>query len=104
MQVITPVQYNSTSERRVVPIIVGAIYQLIPSMGGQYIILTGVDRKYAYAKGWGNNFADIKIRIKRFPEIVIKAVGYTSSGSALRLVGENGYVLMLSGDRIGLFE
>lgn len=99
-----PVQYNGTSERRVVPLIVGAIYQLIPSMGGQYIILTKVDGRYAYASGWDNNYADIKIRKSRFPEIVIKAVDFTSSGSALRLVGETGYLLMLSGDRIGLFE
>lgn len=99
-----PVQYYGTSERRVVPIIVGAVYQLIPSMGGQYVILSAVDGRYAYVKGWGNNEADIKIRLKRFPEIVIKAVSYAISGSALRLTAEDGYVLMLSGDRIGLFE
>lgn len=104
MQVITPPQWSGTSERRDIPLIVGAIYQLIPSMGGQYIILTALDSRYAYASGYDQNFADIKIRKSRFPEIVIKAVDYTSSGSALRLTGENGYVLMLSGDRIGLFE
>jgi len=99
-----PVQYNSTSERRQVPLIVGAVYQLIPSMGGQYVIVRGVDRKYVYISGYDNNYADIKVRIRRFPEIVIKVIGYTSSGSALTLVGEVGYVIMLSGDRIGLFE
>lgn len=99
-----PVQYNSTSERRVVPLILGAVYQVIPSMGGQYIQLVRMDGRYAYAVGYGNNFADIKVRIKRFPEIVEKLVGYSASGSALRLTGEDGYVLMLSGDRIGLFE
>lgn len=99
-----PVQYNSTSERRVVPLILGAVYQVIPSMGGQYIQLVRMDRRYAYAVGYGNNFADIKVRLKRFPEIVEKIVGYSASGSALRLTGEDGYILMLSGDRIGLFE
>lgn len=99
-----PQQWLSTSERREVPIIVGAVYQLIPSMGGQYIMLDRVDRKYAYASGYGAHKASIQVRIKRFPEIVMKVVGYTSSGSALRLTGQDGYVLMLKGDRIGLFQ
>lgn len=97
-----PVQYNSTSERRVVPLILGAVYQVIPSMGGQYIQLVRMDSRYAYAVGFGNNTADIKVRLKRFPEIVIKIVGYGTEGYALRLTSEDGYVLMLSGDRIRL--
>lgn len=104
METAKPVQYNSTSERRNVPTVVGAVYQLIPSMGGQYVQLARVDRRYAYVVGYGDNEASITIRIKRFPEIVEKIVGYTQSGSALRLTGENGYVVMLTGDRIGLFE
>lgn len=104
METSQPVQYNSTSERRNVPVVLGAVYQLIPSMGGQYVQLTRMDRRYAYASGYGDNIADIRIRIKRFPEIVEKIVGYTQSGSALRLLAEEGYVLMLTGDRIGLFE
>lgn len=99
-----PTQENSLTERRVVPLIVGAVYQLIPSMGGQYIVLTKVDKRYAYATGYGPHFADIKVRLRRFPEIVIKVVDYKGSGNALRLTGEDGYVILLSGDRIGLFD
>lgn len=99
-----PVQKNSPVVRRQLPLLVGAVYQLIPSMGGQYIVLTKVDRKYAYASGFGPHQADIKVRLRRFPEIVIKIVDYKGSGTALLLTGEPGYVLMLSGDRIGLFN
>jgi len=100
-----PTQKNEIVVKRQIPLVVGAIYQLIPSMGGQYIVLTKVDKRYAYAVGYDHHFADIKVRIKRFSEIVIKMVGSTyTGGSALLLTGESGYVLMLTGDRIGLLE
>ncbi len=99
-----PVQWNTNVVRRTVPLIIGGVYQLIPSMGGQYIIITAIDRRYVYAIGYGEHHtADIKVRIKRFPEIVIGLVGFDGTGSALRLTAEDGYVIMLSGDRIGLF-
>lgn len=100
-----PTQYNEDAKRRVIPLIPGAIYQLIPSMGGQYIVLTKVDRRYAYASGIENHTADIKVRRARFPEIVIKMVdGSATSDSALALTGEVGYIIMLGGERIALFE
>lgn len=97
-------QKNEMVVPRVVPLIVGAIYQLIPGMGGQYVVLTDVDKKYAYASGVENHFADIKVRKYRWPEIVIKMVGYMSSGNALRLAYEDGYVKMLDGSRIAVMQ
>lgn len=96
-------QTNEIAVPRNVPLIVGAVYQLIPSMGGQYVQLVAVDRKYAYAVGYGGyHFADLKVRKYRWPEIVIKMVGYGTSGSALLLTGEVGYVRMLDGSHIGI--
>ena len=99
-----PVQNNEDVVPRNIPLIPGAIYQLIPSMGGQYIVLTSVDRRYAYASGYGPHFADIKVRKKRLPGNVIRLLdtGFVST-SALLLTGEPGYVRMLDGSRIGLF-
>lgn len=97
-------QTNEIVVPRNVPLVVGAVYQLIPSMGGQYVQLVAIDRKYAYAVGYGEgHFADIKVRKYRWPEIVIKMVGYSTSGSALLLMG-GGYVRMLDGSRIGIIE
>lgn len=97
-------QKNELVVPRTVPLVVGAIYQLIPSMGGQYVTLTHLDRKYAYARGVENHIADIKVRRYRWPEIVIKMVGYQSSGSALRLAFEDGYVKMVDGSRIAVMQ
>ena len=98
-------QTNEIAVPRVVPLVVGGVYQLIPSMGGQYVQLTRVDRKYAYAVGYGDyHQADLKVRKYRWPEIVIRLVGYSTSGNALRLTGEVGYVKMLDGSRVGIFE
>ena len=98
-------QTNEIAVPRVVPLVVGGVYQLIPSMGGQYVQLTRVDRKYAYAVGYGDyHQADLKVRKYRWPEIVIRLVGYSTSGNALRLTGEAGYVKMLDGSRVGIFE
>lgn len=98
-------QKNEIVVPRVVPLIVGGVYQLIPSMGGQYVQLTHVDRRYAYAVGYGGyHQADIKVRKYRWPEIVIRIVGYSTSGSALLLTGEAGYVKMLDGSHIGIME
>lgn len=98
-------QTNELVVPRKVPLVVGAIYQLIPSMGGQYVRLTHLDRKYAYAAGYGGyHHADLKVRKYRWPEIVIKMVGYGTSGSALLLSGEAGYVKMIDGSRIDIME
>lgn len=98
-------QTNELVVPRVVPLVIGAVYQLIPSMGGQYVQLTRLDRKYAYATGYGGyHYADLKVRKYRWPEIVIKMVGYGTSGSALLLSGQAGYVRMLDGSRIGIME
>lgn len=96
-------QKNEIAVPHKVPLVVGAVYQLIPSMGGQYVQLVAVDRKYAYAVGYGGyHFADLKVRKYRWPEIVIKMVGYGTSGSALLLTGEVGYVRMLDGSHISI--
>lgn len=96
-----PVQRNSPVKRRVVSSVVGGVYQLIPSMGGQYIQIIRKDRRYVYAVGYGPHTADIKVRIRRWPEIVIKRVdiGDVVQG-ALLLSGEPGYVILLSNGRI----
>lgn len=65
-------------------------------------MLTKVDRRYAYAVGYENNFADIKVRKYRWPEIIIKLVGRPEGFPALRLSAQDGYVLLLSGGRIAL--
>ena len=98
---IQPVQTNTPVVRRVVSSVVGGVYQLIPSMGGQYVQITKKDGRYVYAEGYGPHTADIKIRIRRWPEIVIKRVdvGDIVRG-VLQLTGQPGYVMLLSNDRI----
>lgn len=99
-------QTNEIVVPRQVPLIVGAIYQLIPSMGGQYVRLAAVDRRYAYVAGYENNEADFRVRKYRWPEIVIRMVGQGGgiSGDLLRLSYEDGYVRLLDGGGIALFE
>lgn len=88
---------------RTVPLVLGAVYQLIPSLGGQYVVLAKLDKRYAYAKGYELNTADFRVRKYRWPEIVIKMVGQSSTDFALRLSGEDGYVRLIDGGRISIY-
>lgn len=95
-------QVNEIVTPRSIPLIVGAVYQLIPSMGGQYVVLDSVDKRYAYATGFENHYMDLKVRKYRWPEVVIKMVGRAVNDSALLLTGGQGYVRLLTGERIGI--
>ena len=95
-------QKNEIAKPRTVPLILGAVYQLIPSMGGQYVVLAAADKRYVYAKGFENHIADIKVRRYRWPEIVVRIVGRTSEGRRLLLLSGK-HLRLMGGGNIRLF-
>jgi len=89
------------------PLIVGAVYQLHPDLGGDYVRIRAMDRKYVYVEGYADNIADFRVRKYAFDDYIWKILEEwvpAPSNSYLRLSGEDGYLLLATGGRIFLHE
>ena len=86
-----------------VTLVVGHIYQLIPSMGGQYVRLWAMNNKYCFFEGVDRNIADLKIPIWKSDEILDKDIGSSSGPSTSFLLLTTGdYLLLNQGDKLRL--
>lgn len=89
------------------PLIVGAVYQLHPDLGGGYVRIRAMDRKYVYVEGYADNIADFRVRRYAFDDYIWKIMEEwvpLPSTSFLRLSGEDGYLLLATGGRMFLHE
>lgn len=89
------------------PLIVGAVYQLVPALGGQYVRIRAMDNKYVYVEGYAQNIADFRVRKRAFDDYIWKILDEWEpepSNSYLKLTGETGYLLLTSGGRMFLHE
>jgi hypothetical protein len=86
-----------------IPLIVGAIYQLTPDMGGNYVTIVDITRRYVYFAGVDNTIADWRLPVWKADDVLIKRIDGVLPGSDSFLLLTTGFYLLLTdGGRLRL--
>jgi len=85
-----------------IPLVIGAIYQLTPDQGGQYVTIIDITRRYVYFRGIDHHIADLKVPVWKADDILAGRMGDGSTSISLLMIIQGGYLLKTDSGRLRL--